>query len=187
MKHCIAISAGHRRRNLEKRRTRVTEPKNQEPFGEPPVRRHRAALSPETREKIRLTLLGRKHTDERRQNISDALTGRSLSDKHRAACSRAQMGRVVSDGTRAKISEANRGRKPRPLTRNERLNLSIALQGRIFTEEHRGNLSEAVTGLKVGNRWITGLVTSQERHLPAGEAAVLVATGKWRWGRRPWR
>ena len=39
----------------------------------PRRKRNRRPQSPETREKIRLTLLGRKHTDERRQNISDAL------------------------------------------------------------------------------------------------------------------
>jgi hypothetical protein len=45
----------------------------------------------------------------------------------------------------------------------------------------------AATGLKVGFRWIVSLRTSRERHLPAEEAADLVAAGRWRWGRRPWR
>jgi hypothetical protein len=157
------------------------------PIGEPIRIRNRRLLSPETREKIRLALLGRKHTDERRQNISNALTGRRLSEEHRAACSRTHLGRIVSVETRRKISAANAGRKLRPLTHRERIARSKAMTGRIFTEDRRKSLSKAAMGLKVGFRWIVSLRTSRERHLPAGEAADLVATRRWRWGRRPWR
>ena len=155
--------------------------------GQPTRVRNRNLLSPETREKIRMSLLGRKHTDERRQNISNALTGRRLSEEHRAACSRAHLGRIVSVETRRKISAANTGRIQRALTHKELVARSIAMTGRIFTEEHRKSLSKAQVGLKVGFRWIVSLRTSRERHLPADEAADLVVTGRWRWGRRPWR
>jgi NUMOD3 motif len=149
-----------------------------------PMRRRRVQTA-ETRERIRRALLGRKHTDERRKNISDALAGRALSDDHRAACSRAQTGRVVTAETGAKISAAKKkGRKPRPLTRESRIALSVALTGRIFSQQHRRRLSEAVTGLKVGHKWIINLTTSRERLLPYDEAADLVATGSWRFGRR---
>lgn len=150
-------------------------------------KRQRQPHSQATREKIRQRLLGRKYTDQRRRNISDALAGRTLSDAHRAACSRAQSGRVVTEETRKKISAANAGRKLRPLTDRERVARSIAMTGRIFTESHRRNLSESQVGLKVGFRWIVSVRTAWERHLPADEAADLVATGRWRWGRRPWR
>jgi hypothetical protein len=113
------------------------------------MHKRRKPQSPETREKIRLALLGRKHTDERRQNISDALTGRSLSDKHRAACSRAQMGRVVSDGTRAKISRANKGRVYGPPSSERRAHQRRMMRNRVFTEEHRANLSEKWHGRDV--------------------------------------
>jgi hypothetical protein len=158
-----------------------------DPTGEPTWVRNRRPRSPETREKIRTSLLGRKHSDERRRNISDALTGRRLSDEHRAACGLGQSGRIVSEDTRRKISVANTGRKQRPMTHKELVARSIALTGRIFTERHRENLSESQVGLKVGFKWVTSLRTTQERHLAAGEAADLVATGRWRWGRRPWR
>jgi NUMOD3 motif len=105
-------------------------------------KRYRKAQSPETREKIRLALLGRQHTDERRKNISDALTGRILSDQHRAACSRAQMGRLVTDETRAKISAANRDRVYGPPSAEFRAHLSRVLRNRVFTEEHRQKLCE---------------------------------------------
>jgi hypothetical protein len=61
------------------------------------------------------------------------------------------------------------------------------MMARIFTEGHRRNLTEAVTGLKVDFKWIVNVRTTRERHPPAEEAADLVATGGWRWGRRPWR
>jgi hypothetical protein len=149
--------------------------------------RNRRSQSPETRQKIRMALQGRKHTDERRENNRRSHLGRPLSDAHRAACSRGRLGRVVSDETRRKISAANTGRKQRPLTHKELVARSIAMTGRIFTEEHCESLSESQVGLKVGFRWIVSLRTSRERHLPAGDAADLVATGRWRWGRRPWR
>jgi hypothetical protein len=150
-----------------------------ESTGEPTRVRNRRHHSPEARKRIGLALLRRKQSDDRRRNISDALTGRRLSDAHRAACSRGQLGRVVTDETRKKISVANAGRKLRPLTHRERVARSIAMMGRVFTESHRRNLSEAVIGLKVGFRWIVSLRTTRERHLPAEEAADLVATGGW--------
>jgi hypothetical protein len=61
------------------------------------------------------------------------------------------------------------------------------MKNRVFTEEHRENLSEAMTGLKVGHKWIVSVKSSRERLLPAQEAADLVATRRWVWGRRPWR
>jgi hypothetical protein len=112
-----------------------------EPTGEPTRVRKRRPQSPETREKIRMSLLGRKHSDERRENNRRSHIGRPLSDEHCAACSRAQLGRVVTDETRRKISAANLGRKQRPLTRKERIARSVALKNRVFTEQHRENLS----------------------------------------------
>jgi hypothetical protein len=102
----------------------------------------RRPQSAETRERIRLSLLGRRHSDERRQNNSRAHAGRRLSDEHRAACSRAQMGRVVTDETRQKISEANRGRVYGPPSPERRAHQRRMMRNRVFTEEHREKLCE---------------------------------------------
>jgi Straboviridae homing endonuclease len=112
-----------------------------DPTGEPTTPRRRKPHSPATRDKIRMSLLGVKHTDERRKNISDALAGRSLSEEHRAACSRAQTGRVVTAETRAKISEANTGRVYGPPSAEYRAHLRRVMRNRVFTEKHRENLS----------------------------------------------
>jgi hypothetical protein len=105
-------------------------------------KRNRKPQSPETREKIRMALLGRHHTDERRQNNSRAHAGRRLSDEHRAACSRGQMGRVVTDETREKISAANRGRVYGPPSAQRRAHQRRMMRNRLFTEEHREKLCE---------------------------------------------
>jgi hypothetical protein len=90
-------------------------------------------------------------------------------------------------GTCANLMSRPRERVRIALPDKERVDRSIAMTGRIFTVGHRRNLSETVTGLKAGFKRIVSLSAIRERHLPPGEAADLVATGKWRWGRRPWR
>ena len=101
----------------------------------------RRSQTSETREKIRLALLGGKHTPERRKNQSVAHLGKKLSDEHRAACSRAQLGRVVTAETRRKISKANTRRVYGPPSAERREHQRRLMRDRVFTEEHRENLS----------------------------------------------
>jgi hypothetical protein len=104
---------------------------------QPRGRRHQ---TPETKEKIRRALLGRKHTEERRRNQSRAHLGKPLSLAHRQKLSAVLTGRVIPEETRRKISEANRGRVYGPPSEERREHQRQMMKGRVFTEEHRENL-----------------------------------------------
>jgi hypothetical protein len=108
----------------------------------PPKQRQRRAQTPETKAKIRASLLGVKHTDERRQNIRDALTGRALSEEHQAACSRGQLGRVVTPGDPAKNLRSKQGASLRSAFRRDPSPPRRLMRNRVFTKEHKENLSE---------------------------------------------
>jgi hypothetical protein len=83
--------------------------------------------SEETKEKIRQTLLGKKHTDERRMNQS-----------------KAQLGKKLSQETKDKISKINKGIKRGPLTYEHIEKLK---------ESHRGIKQSEETKLKRKQTW----------------------------------
>lgn len=84
--------------------------------------------SEETLAKLRISLLGRKHSD-----ATKALIGAK------------SKGKIFSAETRLKLSMANKGSVPTPETLAKR---SVALSGRKFSDEHRAKISKALTGRK---------------------------------------
>jgi len=83
---------------------------------------------PETREKTRIKMKGKKHTDETklkisesnkgrpvtqetRQKISDHHTGRPLSEQVKLSMSKSRKGRIISDETKKKISISESGKR----------------------------------------------------------------------------
>ena len=92
-------------------------------------------LSVETKEKIRLTslgrknMLGKKHTDETKQKIAQSLIGNTHTK-----------GMEFSDEHRAKLSAAG---KVRVFSEKHRENLRKAQLGRKYSEEVRMNMSKA--------------------------------------------
>jgi hypothetical protein len=109
-------------------------------------------------------------SDETRKKISDGLTGKHLSTE-----------------TRAKLSAALIG-KPRPPEIREKIRAGHKARGN--SEQHLRRLHSVggrtgVAGrLNRGRRWVTDLSATEERYLPPEEAADLVSTLRWRWGRR---
>lgn len=67
----------------------------------------------EFRERIRQSLIGRKHSPERVEKIRNSLKGKTLSEE-----------------TKIKISKALKGRKAKPITEEHRSNLSISHTGK---------------------------------------------------------
>lgn len=105
--------------------------------------RHAAAqrLINGSREKIAISLKGRKRSPEAIEATAAKLRGRPLSEAHKALISRAHKGREISEEQRAKISAKLAGRKLPPehieAVRQSKL-------GRRWTPERRQRLKEAM-------------------------------------------
>jgi plasmid stability protein len=101
--------------------------------------------SPETKEKIRAALKGRKLSPEHRAKISASRCGKSLSTETRAKLSVAmsgdrnpQYGKRASIETRAKLSAARLGV---PKTLDHKIKIGAAHEGRKLSPEHRAKIS----------------------------------------------
>lgn len=115
-----------------------------------------------TKEKIRMTSIGRKQSPEARRKVGLAQKGKIVPEETRKKMSIASSGENCSPETRNKISKALKGRKlpeevkkkisnsskGRIVSQEARKNISIAklgkrnpMYGRNFSEEHRRNLS----------------------------------------------
>jgi len=116
--------------------------------------------STETRQKLRMALLGREvsesvrlavaesnrrrgQTPEARAKIAAYGRTRTASPETRAKMSRSQMGHAITEETKRKIAATKIGI---PLSEEHRRKMSEALKGRIISEEHCRNLSAALKG-----------------------------------------
>ena len=67
-------------------------------------------LSEVHKNKIRNTLMGRKHTEEAKRKMSISRTGIPLSIEHKKKVSESLMGRIISNEWRMKISKSRKGK-----------------------------------------------------------------------------
>lgn len=110
---------------------------------------------PETREKIRIGLMGNKNglgamiSTETREKISTALKGRAKSDTHKQNLSASHRGKTLSAETRKKVSEKLKGKKKSPEAIEK---FRIARMGHPVSEETRAKLSAAKKGKTNANR-----------------------------------
>jgi hypothetical protein len=106
----------------------------------------RQVVSPETREKIRLSKLGKPvHSPEARLKIGTAHKGRKHSEESSEKKRRAMKGRIITEDHRRKISEANKGHK---LTDEQHKAMIEGMTGRKLSEEHRRKIALANIGKK---------------------------------------
>lgn len=68
-----------------------------------------------TREKLRIAMTGRKHSEEFKQNMSLRLKGKPLSEEHKA-----NSGKKATDATKKKLSESHKGIKQSIESRKKR-------------------------------------------------------------------
>ena len=73
-----------------------------------------------TKEKLRIAMTGRKHTEEFKQNISLRLKGKPLSEEHKANIGKANSGRKATEATKQKLSESHKGIKQSEESRKKR-------------------------------------------------------------------
>ena len=99
--------------------------------------------SPETREKLRKAMLGKKLSIETRQKISQANKGRIFSEETRAKISNAITGIKRSEETKQKVREAKLGTS---LTDEHKRKISEGNKGHAVSEETRRKISEANKG-----------------------------------------
>jgi hypothetical protein len=117
---------------------------------------------------------GTKHSAETCEKLRLALIGKSLSPEHRAKVSVALLGKPRSDDVRAKISAGHKAKGE-----TEHLRRLHSMGGRIG--------GQIVGRLNRGKRRVVNPMRNEERYLDPDEAADLVASRRWIWGRRPWR
>ena len=73
-----------------------------------------------TKEKLRIAMTGRKHTEEFKQNMSLRLKGKPLSEEHKANIGKANSGRKATEVTKQKLSESHKGIKQSEESRKKR-------------------------------------------------------------------
>lgn len=73
-----------------------------------------------TKEKLRVAMTGRKHTEEFKQNMSLRLKGKPLSEEHKANIGKANSGRKATEATKQKLSESHKGIKQSKESRKKR-------------------------------------------------------------------
>lgn len=116
-------------------------------------------ISDETRIKMRIAQLGRKHSEETKKKISaankgtppskaclDALRNRIVSESTKKKISLALKGRRHSEESKKKMSESSKGKIHSEKTRAK---ISQATMGRTITKEHRKKISKVKTGKKL--------------------------------------
>ena len=73
-----------------------------------------------TKEKLRMAMIGRKHTEEFKQAMSLRLKGKPLSEEHKANIGKANSGKKATDATKRKLSESHKGIKQSEESRKKR-------------------------------------------------------------------
>ena len=73
-----------------------------------------------TKEKLRIAMTGRKHTEEFKQNMSLRLKGKPLSEEHKANIGKANSGRKATEAIKQKLSESHKGIKQSEESRKKR-------------------------------------------------------------------
>lgn len=73
-----------------------------------------------TKEKLRMAMKGRKHTEEFKQAMSLRLKGKPLSEEHKANIGKANSGKKATDATKKKLSESHKGIKQSEESRKKR-------------------------------------------------------------------
>lgn len=96
--------------------------------------------SEETREKLRKSSTGRKHTDASKARMSESAKGRVFTAETLAKFSAVQTGRKHTEETKAKISAANKGNKMSDIMRKK---IADANTGRKASEESKRKMSES--------------------------------------------
>jgi hypothetical protein len=97
-------------------------------------------ISEKTREKMRTSHTGKKHTEEEKIKIGNSSRGRVLgpcSPEKRAKISLSKMGSKASLETRMKMSKARLGKKMPPRGPERRAKLSAALKGKPWSANRR--------------------------------------------------
>ncbi len=110
------------------------------------------AVSMETRERLSIAGLGRRHTDESKRRMSIAQKNKIISDEGMArlvASGRANLGRRHTDAARHKMSLARRGV---PKSAEHRRKMSLAHMGKTIPAESRAKMSAAKQGWKPSER-----------------------------------
>jgi len=108
--------------------------------------------SAETRLKISLAQMGKKHTSEACENMRRAQLGRKHSEATLKKMSASQKGHPVSDSVRKRLSLLNTGLVKGPHTDEHKARISKALKGREFTPAWRAKLSAAKRGKAAWNK-----------------------------------
>ena len=103
-------------------------------------------LTEESREKIRQSKLGKKHTDDAKRKIGEANSGRKHTEEHKKKIGNAFKGTVLTEEHKEKISKANTGKKR---TDEMKKRISEAGKGRKHTEETKERLKQVNTGRKM--------------------------------------
>lgn len=73
-----------------------------------------------TKEKLRIAMTGRKHTEEFKHNMSLRLKGKPLSEEHKANIGKTNSGRKATEATKRKLSESHKGIKQSVESRKKR-------------------------------------------------------------------
>lgn len=102
------------------------------------VRPSSERFSEETRQKIRVFQLGRKHREESKKKMREAHLGKKLSEKSKQKVSEASLGRKHSEEAKKKIREANTGKKHNEETRQK---IREANVGKRQSEETKQRIS----------------------------------------------
>jgi hypothetical protein len=104
----------------------------------------------ETRKKMALAQIGKKHSDESKKKIVAALTGKKLSQSHRDNLSKSNRanprnvggtGKVVSDESRRRMSASATGRVMTTITKKKLAEAQVAIWARKKLERQQQTLS----------------------------------------------
>lgn len=132
-----------RRKISESQRGRPASPERIARMRQTLLRRYaagelKAVVTDEQKEKIRQSLLGKKHTEERRKNQSEAHKGIKLSEQAKRKLSEANKGRRITWGDKISATHRAKGIKP---SAEAIENARSYLVGRKISEEERAWLS----------------------------------------------
>jgi group I intron endonuclease len=108
--------------------------------------------SPETREKIRKSLLGKEFSDVRKHNISKSRLGSKLSEEHKKKIGEAGIGRNHSEATIAKISAARSGKK-RPESVGKKVSQAHRESGRFRGDKNPAAKINEHDVVEIRNKW----------------------------------
>lgn len=109
------------------------------------------SLHPETKEKIRLAHLGKKHSDERIQKNRESHIGYKHKESSKEKMSLARKGKKLSEKIKKNMSRAQLGHKTHETTKKA---VSDANKRRIWTEEMRLKISKTIKEKNIHNKGV---------------------------------